>query len=136
MEGLSLLASCGGTAAAAKPGNLVGTRGGHRGYSCNLWGGDDSDQSDDSEAPQDELEAYLAEPQIKYKTEQDALDWWAVHAAKYPNVAVMARQYLGCPASSATVERLFSMVEMAFAPKRKSAKTDTLESIAFANANL
>ena len=40
------------------------------------------------------------------------------------------------PASSATVERLFSMVGIAFAPKRKSAKAGTLEGIAFANADL
>ena len=33
----------------------------------------------------------------------------------------MARQYLGCPASSATIERLFSVVGIAFSDKRKSA---------------
>ena len=88
----------------------------------------DSDESEpDSEEDevipsQNELEAYLAEPQIKYKTEQDTLDWWKAHESKYPNVAVMARQYLGCPASSATVERLFSMVGIAFAPHRKNAQ--------------
>ena len=48
----------------------------------------------------------------------------------------MARQYLGCPASSASVERLFSAVGVAYADKRKSAGADTLESIMFAQANL
>ena len=53
----------------------------------------------------DELAEYLALPQIKYKTEEDALVWWRENEAKFPNVAVMARQYLCCLASSASVER-------------------------------
>mgnify|MGYP000412503606 CR=1 FL=1 len=48
----------------------------------------------------------------------------------------MARQYLGCPASSASVERLFSKVGIAFAAKRKRADAATLEDMAFAQANL
>eukprot|EP00966_Prymnesium_polylepis_P149987 3464947-Prymnesium_polylepis.1 len=43
----------------------------------------------------------------------------------------MARQYLGCPASSAAVERLFSQVGIAFSDKRKSSEADTLEDIMF-----
>ena len=48
----------------------------------------------------------------------------------------MARQYLGCPATSASVERLFSKVGIVFSSKRQRAKSSTLESIMFANANL
>ena len=48
----------------------------------------------------------------------------------------MARQYLGCPATSATVERLFSKVGVAFSDKRKSSEAKTLANIAFAQANL
>ena len=57
------------------------------------------------------------------------------HAKKFPNLAVMARQYLGCPASAA-VERLFSQVGIAFAAKRKSGEAATLEDIMFARINL
>ena len=46
------------------------------------------------------------------------------------------RQYLGCPASSATVERLFSQVGISFSKKRQSGQADTLESIAFVQANM
>ena len=49
---------------------------------------------------------------------------------------VVARQYLGCPATSATVERLFSKVGVAFTAKRKRAEADILENIMFAQANL
>ena len=48
----------------------------------------------------------------------------------------MARQYLGCPATSATVERLFSKVGIAFSAKHKSAEAATLEDIVFAQVNL
>ena len=93
-------------------------------------------RSDSHAAVVDELAEYLALPQIKYKTEEDALVWWRENEAKFPNVAVMARQYLGCLASSASVERLFSQVGIAFAAKRKCASDSTLRDIAFAQANL
>ena len=54
----------------------------------------------------DELETYLALPQIKYTTERDATDWWKEHAKKFPNVTVMARQYLGCPASGSGSQKV------------------------------
>ena len=58
------------------------------------------------------------------------------HGKEYPNLAVMARQYLGCPATSASVERLFSKVGIAFEKKRKSSDASTLESLMFVQANL
>ena len=96
----------------------------------------DSEESAEEEGPSDELEAYLALPQIKYKTESDATEWWQTHAKQFPNVSVMARQYLGCPASSAAVERLFSQVGIAYAAKRKRAGAATLEDIMFSRCNL
>ena len=102
-----------------------------------VWRSDsDSEESVSEDEPEDELQSYLSLPQIRCKTEQDMLDWWAANASKYPNVAVMARQYLGCPASSATVERLFSKVGIAFSAKRKNAEPETLQGIIFANANI
>ena len=82
---------------------------------------DDGDVIVDAANPEDELKAYLNVPQIKYVTEQDMMNWWKDHQGEFPNVAVMARQYLGCPASSAAVERLFYQVAIAFSAKRKSA---------------
>ena len=75
-------------------------------------------------------------PQIKMKTKRDASEWWQQHAKVFPNVAVMARQYLGCPASSAAVERLFSKVGVAYAAKRKRGEASTLEDIMFTSVNL
>ena len=91
----------------------------------------------DAESPHlDELAVYLSLPQITNDSEWAGLKWWEAHAAKFPNLSVMARQYLGCPASSATVERLFSKVGIAFSEKRQRAKSNTLADIIFTNANV
>ena len=83
-----------------------------------------------------ELTTYLALDQIPWQTDWDALEWWKNNASKYPNLSVMARQYLGCPASSATVERLFSQVGIAFSAKRKNADAETLSDILFTRLNV
>merc|ERR1711967_172494 len=41
-----------------------------------------------------------------------------ITSRKFPNLARTARQYFGVPATSATVERLFSVVGFAFADRR------------------
>ena len=67
---------------------------------------------------------------------RDGIKWWANHVKDFPNLARMARQYLGVPATSATVERLFSAVDFAFADRRKSQSAETLANLAFAKLNL
>ena len=49
------------------------------------------------------------------KTDPESIvgDWWLTNKATFPNLEVMARQYLGVPASSASVERLFLAVGIA-----------------------
>ena len=57
----------------------------------------------DEDVPHDdELAAYLSLPQVDWVSDWDALAWWEKNAKKVPNLSVMARQYLGCPATSAT----------------------------------
>ena len=48
------------------------------------------------------------------------------HIKDFPNLARLARQYLGVSATSMIVERLFSVVGFAFADRRKRASTETL----------
>ena len=52
----------------------------------------------------------------------------------FPNLEVMARQYLGCPATSATVERLFSKVGVAFSKRRKRSEAKTLARASYVRA--
>jgi len=73
----------------------------------------DTDSDDDGHVPrpQDELELYLTAasqltPQVK--SNLNPLDWWRQNAANFPSVALMARNYLGCPATTGGLERMFS----------------------------
>ena len=96
----------------------------------------DADESDDNDPAanpaRDELTEYLALAQVKLpkrKKEDDpdpVLEWWRNASKDFPASSL----------SSATVERLFSAVGISFAKAQKSGKADTLESIAFARANL
>ena len=47
-----------------------------------------------------------------------------------------SRQYLGCPSTSATVERLFSAVGLAYAEKRQKGEADTLSDLTFTKMNV
>ena len=87
---------------------------------------------DSHAAPIDELKAYLTLTQVKLKEENDMLRWWQDHEGEFPDVAVMARQCLGCPATSAAVERLFPKVGIAFSKKAKSSQASTLAAKMFA----
>ena len=79
---------------------------------------------------------YLALPQIENDGELSGAEWWKENVVLFPNLAVMARQYFGCPASSATVERLFSHVGIAFSKKRRSAGSDQIANLLFTKLNL
>ena len=114
----------------------------HRSPEMVGFGSEDDDDEDEEEAAapiKDELKEYLA-LQIKYKSEQDvkqdAMLWWLEHRQQFPNLEVMARQYLGCPATSASVERLFSVVGIFFSDKRKSSTAKTLENLVFTKMNV
>jgi hypothetical protein len=43
-------------------------------------------------------------PPSDHRTLSEDAEWWQEHSKQFPNVPVMARQYLGCSATSATVE--------------------------------
>ena len=87
----------------------------------------------------DELAEYLKLSQLTASAgswEWAGLHWWESNAKKFPNLSVMARQYLSCPASSASVERLFSIIGICFSDKRQRSKASTLADLAFAKINV
>jgi hypothetical protein len=53
-----------------------------------------------------ELATYLDETRATFS--ESTLAWWRGKAVKYPGISELAKIYLAVPASSATVERLFS----------------------------
>ena len=72
----------------------------------------------------DELEKYLAYPDADL--EIDVQEWWKDHAAEFPSVAKMARQWLSSPATSAEVERVFSKAGKMHDDQRKRTSEDLL----------
>ena len=65
----------------------------------------------------------------------DPLKWWAENEIKFPALSVMARQYLGVPATSASAERLFSIAGRAFDDLRQGMKAEMLEMLMWARVN-
>ena len=63
------------------------------------------------------------------------LDWWARNEHRFPHLALMTRQYLGCPASSSSAERVFSLAGHLFSDLRQSMHDGTLEERIWAKHN-
>ena len=87
----------------------------------------------------DELEKYLALP-AETNMDLDVLAWWKAKDCVpkdggLPVLAKMARQFLGRPASSAGVERMFSKAGKLHGDDKKSQEDSSLEHALFAAAN-
>ena len=63
------------------------------------------------------------------------LQYWSSNLSKYPNIAQVAVSVLGIPASSAPVERLFSVAAKVFRPERCRLKDDTFYKLMFVRCN-
>ena len=61
--------------------------------------------------------------------------WWAKKEIDFPALSVMARQYLGVPATSASAERLFSIAGRNFDDLRQRMKEEMLEMLMWARIN-
>ena len=69
------------------------------------------DDDDDSDAADgvilvDEFEEYMSYSTANLR-KVDPLAWWKENQFRFPTVALMARNYLGCPASTGGLERMF-----------------------------
>ena len=84
----------------------------------------------------DDLDKYLALPS-ETNMDLDVLAWWKAKDCpeELPLLAKMARQYLGRPASSAGVERMFSKAGKLYDDAKKRQDDETLEAALFAAAN-
>ncbi|KAK3242100.1 La ribonucleoprotein [Cymbomonas tetramitiformis] len=75
----------------------------------------------------DQLDTYLSLPQEANEEGFDVMLWWNEKAKDLPDVYRMARQFLGCPATTGGVERTFSAAGRMHDDLRKSTDEDTLE---------
>ena len=94
----------------------------------------------------DDLEKYAALP-VEANLDLDVLAWWKARdhdkpadpasgrPAGLPHLAKMAAQFLGRPATSAGVERMFSKAGKLHDDMKKGQEDDTLEHSLFAAAN-
>ncbi len=75
----------------------------------------------------DQLDSYLSLPQEANEDGFDVMVWWNEKAKDLPDVYRMALQFLGCPATTAGVERTFSAAGRMHDDLRKNTEEDTLE---------
>ena len=72
----------------------------------------------------DEVEKYMA---MRHEVvDCDILRWWKAQSTNLPNLALMARQFHGSPASSGGAERLFSAAGQLHGSLRKCVREDIL----------
>ena len=100
----------------------------------------------DNGAPTDDLEKYFALP-AETNLDVDVLKWWKARDHSMvadpatgrpeglPALAKMARQFLGRPATSAGVERKFSLAGKLHDDLKKGQQDDTLEHALYAACN-
>ena len=62
--------------------------------------------------------------------------WWAKHHNRFPKLAIVAKNVLCIPATSANCERAFSTLTDVVTKKRNRLHADTTEKITFCKHNL
>ena len=79
-----------------------------------------------------EIDMYLEEV---VDIDIDPLLWWSTNEKRFPHVACMARQFLGCHATSASAERVFSLAGRLYSDLRQHMTDGTLEERMWAKVN-
>jgi len=74
-----------------------------------------------------ELTKWRDLPIVKYSKEFDVLHWWKDHAETFPKLSGFARSILGARATSANVERVFSLGRNLVSPLRTSMSAQRVE---------
>lgn len=75
----------------------------------------------------DEIEHYISTPAISEK--ENSLSFWRQNEDRYPVLSVLALKYLSMPATSASVERLFSVGGSIISSRRSSMAIETAEKL-------
>ena len=61
------------------------------------------------------------------ETEEGKVQWWATHAAALPNWSAAVKKILLVQPSSASAERVFSLLQNAFSKQQEAALEETVE---------
>jgi len=76
---------------------------------------------------QNEYTTYLGEACVDFNDLGESIAFWGRNKERYPALARMAADFLAIPASSAPVERLFSISGHIYTKKRNRTTPETLE---------
>ena len=79
-----------------------------------------------------QIDSYLE--LIKSGNYENALLFWKTNEHKYPELAILAKKYLGVQASSASVERMFNFAGHIFSNKRRRTGVKLFENLVFFKA--
>lgn len=91
-----------------------------------------ANNDDNSESWKYEIEKYLNEPRTE--NSENILDWWRKHENVYPSLSKMAKDFLGTPATSVPVERLFSRAALTITKRRNRLGVDSIKSLMCLNS--
>ena len=72
----------------------------------------------------------------KLDVKANILMWWKLHAVRFPYLSRLARRYLAMPATSASVERLFSVAGQVVTAKRARLDPSTVTLLVFLHESI
>ena len=98
-----------------------------------FMGSDSSAVSSNATGVESEIKDYLKQPCTDMTS--NPLEYWKGQQSNYPVLSTLASRYLTIPASSAPVERLFSIAGKIFRPDRCSMKDQTFERLMMIKCN-
>ena len=80
-----------------------------------------------------EVDAYISEPCTEML--ENPLMYWQINSNTFPLLSNLARKHLAIPATSAPVERLFSIAGKVFSPERCRLNDKTFEQLMMVKCN-
>lgn len=86
---------------------------------------------DEYDDDQDELERFLSKTLDVGDLRENPLDFWQLHKSEFPLLAKVARRIFSIPATTASVERTFSVAENVVTKRRTNIKPAQLNDVLF-----
>ncbi|XP_076876762.1 E3 SUMO-protein ligase ZBED1-like [Brachyhypopomus gauderio] len=93
---------------------------------------EDEDEKQNQEVQKEVLQYFGEHPLSK---KENPLQWWRENAARYPNLAKLAKSFLSIPATSSPSERLFSAAGNIASKRRASLTSDNVNMLTFLHCN-
>lgn len=79
---------------------------------------------------------YLGAKKSNEDSDLSLLEWWKKNQCVFPRLSILARKYLGIPASSVPSERVFSLAGNIVNKKRSRMKPALVDSLIFLKMNM